>query len=358
MNGIRILEAITPSRVGGAEVFVANLCESLPKLGAEVELFCPAGRPFVEYARGRGIEPVTWRTRGKIDPLTVLRVRRLIKNGPFDLIHTHLSTASLLGALAARLARKPSVAHIHGLNTATSFRYSTHLIAVSEAVKSHMVAQGIAADRVGVVYNGVDMTRFAPVPIEEAKANAGYDADAPVLGVFGRLAEEKGQRTAVEAMSLLREEHPKTKLVLAGEGKARAELEESARALGVEEMVDFRGFVDDVPALMSACDIVLVPSLREGFGLAAVEAMALERPVVASAVGGLREVIDQRGMGVLVAPQDPQAMADAVSDLLDDRASAVAMARQASEAVRERFDLAKQTAVLYERLRVAAGPEP
>ena len=145
--------------------------------GAGVDLFCPAGRPFVDYASGRGISCHTWKTRGKLDPVTVVRLARLIRNSRANVIHTHLSTASLLGAFAARLAGVPSVAHVHGLNSATCFKYSTAVIAVSEAVKKHLCAQGLREDKVRVVHNGVDIAKFVPMPRDEARRELGMDTD-------------------------------------------------------------------------------------------------------------------------------------------------------------------------------------
>ena len=377
MSGLRVLEAITPSRIGGAEVFVTELCASFAELGAHVEVFCPAGRPFADYAKTRGIEPIAWRTFGKLDPLTVIRLARLMKRRRIDVIHTHLSTASLLGAFAAKLARRRSVAHVHGLNTATCFRYSDLVIAVSECAKAHLVSQGIKDTRVRVVHNGVDVVRFAPTGAREAKIKlgttippgiipGGIDPDQPLVGVFGRLSSEKGQRVAVEAMFLIVKEHPHARLALVGEGDDREELETSADALGLQgevcfgrlsapkhasPRVVFTGFVQDVREMMSACDIVVVPSSRgEGFGLAAVEAMALARPVVASAQGGLPEIVVPGETGLLVPPNDPKALADAVSDLLGKPDLAREMGAKGRARVEQHFALGQQMRKLLDIL--------
>lgn len=354
MSGLSVLEAITPSKIGGAEVFAANLCRKLPEFGAGVQLFCPAGRPFVDYAKERGIECVTWRTRGKLDPLTIIRLAKLLKRGQFDVIHTHLSTASLLGALAARLVKKPSVAHVHGLNTATCFRLSTLVIAVSEAVKRHLIAQGISAERIRVVHDGIDLSCFVPMPLAEARKRLDWDENSPIFGVFGRLSEEKGQRIAIEALYLLIRGNPNARLVLVGDGRDRRDLETAAEALGISNAVEFAGFVEDVSGLMSACNAVIVPSLKEGMGLAAVEAMALERPVIASMVGGLSEVVDQRETGILVAPCNPQALSDAMAELLENPALIEAMGKRGRAVAEERFDLDKQVEAVLNVLQSAA----
>lgn len=351
---MRVLEAITPSRIGGAEVYVSELCRQLPDLGADFELFIPSGRPFVEYAANLGIKSINWKTYGKFDPVTVIRLVRLIRKHNIDVIHTHLSTASLLGAWAAKLAGKPSVAHVHGLNTATCFKHSTAVIAVSEAVKRHLLAQGLDPERVHVVHNGVDLGRFRPVSTAEFKQNLGYEAQIPVFGVFGRLSDEKGQRSAIEAIFLLAKTCSSARLMLVGDGKNREDLVTSAQALGIAGNVDFKGFNPDVRGLMSACDAIIVPSLKEGFGLAAVEAMALAKPVIATDIGGLPEIVIPNETGFLVPVNSPQQIVEAVEKLILDKSLAERMGRAGRERVEECFDLSKQIRAVFSILEGVA----
>jgi glycosyltransferase involved in cell wall biosynthesis len=353
MTPARVLEAITPSRIGGAEVFVADFCRALPSLGADVTLFVPKGRPFVEYASARGVESVNWKTCGKLDPVTVIRLARLIKNHNIEVIHTHLSTASLLGAFAAKLARARSVSHVHGLNSATSFRRSDRIIAVSEASKRFLTKQGLPESKIQVVHNGVDLSRFQPTSLEEAKRRQGFEVGKPVFGVFGRLSPEKGQRTAIEAVFLLKQMGIDARLFLAGDGVERADLHKAAEALGIGDQVKFAGFVQDVRELMSACDAVVVPSLKEGFGLAAVEAMALERPVIASRTGGLPEIVVPDQTGFLFTPADPDALSRALAELSSDSERAAAMGKLGRQRVQEHFDQQKQFRKVLEVLRGA-----
>ena len=169
MQEIRILEAITPSSIGGAEMYVTELCHTLIEMGVHTEVFCPKGRPFVRYAEEKGLQVTNWKTSGKIDPGTVLRLTHLIKSAKIDVIHTHLSTACLLGAFAARFAGIPSVAHVHGLNSANCFKHSTVIVAVSDAVKQHICAQGIPEDKVHVIHNGIDLRKFVPSARDDAR---------------------------------------------------------------------------------------------------------------------------------------------------------------------------------------------
>ena len=350
-----VLEAITPSRIGGAEVYVADIREGLSRLGAEVDLFCPAGRPFVDYAANRGLGCITWKTYGKLDPVTVLKLAKLIRNRHANVIHTHLSTASLLGAFAARLAGVPSVAHVHGLNSAACFKYSTAVIAVSEAAKKHLCAQGLREDRVRVVHNGVDIARFAPMPRDQARRELGIDASTELVGVFGRLSSEKGQKVALEAMALLINTRPDARMLIVGDGKDREELISLAGSLGIGGRVRFEAFDPDIRPMISACDVVLVPSLKEGFGLVAVNAMALHRPVIAAAVGGLPEIVKDGETGVLVPPGEPEPMARALSELLADPERMNQMGKLGHKRAEEHFDLDRQIGLVLEVLKEVAG---
>lgn len=344
LSALRVLEIITPSRVGGAEVFVINLCKELPSFGGDVFLFCPAGRPFLNHAAKRGLKCISWRTCGKADPVTVLRLMGLIKRERIQVVHTHLSTASLLGAFAARATGIPSVAHVHGLNTATCFKYSSNVIAVSEAVKQHLCAQGLDERKIRVVHNGVDLEWFHPAPLVDAKLTLGFDPTVPLIGMFGRLSAEKGQRVALEAMFLLLKEHPSARLILVGDGPDLEELQVCVDALGIRSAVEFAGFALDIRPVLFACDVVLVPSLKEGFGLAAVEAMAAGKPVVASSVGGLPEIVKQNETGLLVEPNNPSALADAVATLIKKPELAGQMGRRGRERAEQFFDFRKQAA--------------
>ena len=338
---LSVLEAITPSKIGGAEVYVANICKRLPLIGAEVDLFCPKGRPFVEYAAKQGIQSISWKTHGKLDPVTVIKLARLIKKNKIDVIHTHLSTASLLGAYAAKLAGVPSVAHVHGMNSSTCFKHSTLVIAVSEAVKKHLCAQGLDESKVIVLHNGIDLAHFQPMSIAEAKYGLGYDLKTPVFGVFGRLSPEKGQKIAVEAFSILLKSYPSAQLILAGSGKSHDELRLLVSKLNISHSVNFVGFISDPRQVMSACDAIVVPSVKEGFGLAAVEAMALSRPVVCTNTGGLPEVVVNGETGFVVPVNNPQAIADKLAGLMENKGLVESMGQCGRRRAEECFDIQK-----------------
>ena len=154
---LRVLQYITPSGIGGAELHVASLAEKLRERGHEVEIICPHGRPLLTELAARGLPARAPHTYGKFDPIMVGRLTWWLRRLRPDVLHTHLSTASLLGSAAARLAGFPAVATVHGLNTRTCFNWSSHVIAVSHAVKQYLVYQGLPEHRITVIHNGVDL---------------------------------------------------------------------------------------------------------------------------------------------------------------------------------------------------------
>jgi len=342
-NSIRVLEAITPSRIGGAEVYVSELCNRLPDCGIETMLFCPSGRTFVDYAKKSNLNPITWNTHGKLDPLTVIRLTRLIISSNCQAIHTHLSTASLLGAFAAKFAKIPSVAHVHGMNSAFSFKYADRIIAVSEAVKANLAAQGLEKN-VHVVYNGVDMERFAPILVRDARSRTGLQHAGLVFGVFGRLSVEKGQLTAIEAFAKAFSDRQDAVLLVVGDGRDEQMLKNKASELAVSDKVRFIAFTRDIGDLIASCDAVLVPSLKEGFGLTAVNAMAMCRPVIASRVGGLPEVVVDGETGLLVEPGNTDSLADAMQKIAADAELAQHMGQAGRIRAVDKFEINKQIA--------------
>jgi glycosyltransferase involved in cell wall biosynthesis len=158
----------------------------------------------------------------------------------------------------------------------------------------------------------VPTTTSSPPPIAE------LEGQGPVIGFVGRLAPEKGVSCLVEAMGKVVKSHPEARLAIVGDGEERPHLEALSESLGISARVFFLGSQDNLPSCIAAMDIVVLPSLSEGFGLAAVEAMSAGRPVVASAVGGLVEIIKDGATGFLVPPNDPDALAARLTTILSD----------------------------------------
>ena len=181
-----------------------------------------------------------------------------------------------------------------------------HLIVVSNAIDRKVVAEGRTAAPRTLIYNGIDLVRYDhQEPCCTLRDEYGMEPTSPIVGVVGRLELEKGHPTLLEAWPLVLEACPSAYLLIVGEGSRLDALHDIARAQGIERHVVFTGRRDDIPAVTAAFDVAVLPSYREAQGLTILEAMALSRPVVASNVGGIPEMIEDGVTGLLVPPQDP-----------------------------------------------------
>jgi len=319
---LRILQVCSASQaIYGAVQSLMVLARAQRLAGHTVEFVTFKGKQFGQQVRDEGFEVHEVRVRAKIDPLAILRMRRLMKDGRFDIVHTHLSTSSVNGCLAARAAGLPSVATVHGMSSKISFAAATHLISVSEEIKRHLVAQGVSADTISVVYNGYALP-------DETSAKRPESDRFPVLGTVARVTPLKGIDDAIRAVAVLKDEFPAISYVVVGDGIGVEPCKQLAHDLGVEDQVQFVGYRKDIETYLARMDLFVFPSLKEGMGIALVEAMAHGLATVATDVGGIPEVITPE-CGILVPPQSPSELASRVAELLRDTKRREEMGRRA-----------------------------
>lgn len=351
----RVLHICSDTNIGGAGRYVLTLLTQ-PRLTEQfdVAVACPEGE-LAAALRRAGVPVHLFPGADRSFSWQALRsLTGLMRQWRPQIAHTH---GSLAGRVAAALAGARIVYTKHGLaaaeeravqlrepngllKRASVSLMADRIVAVSEAVKAALVASGAAPERIRVIPGGVDPALYAAVP----------QPPASVVGALGRLEREKGFDVLLEALALLPGE---VRLVLGGAGFQRDALAAQAAALGLQDRVRMTGFVSDVPAFLGEAGIFVLPSRSEGLGLVLLEAMAAGRPVVASRVGGIPEVVVDEETGLLVPPEDPRALAAALERLLADPA----LARRMGEAGRQRVAalfsarrMAEQTAALYEEL--------
>jgi len=356
MKPLTVLQYITPSGIGGAERHFLTLCLKLRERGHRVIAVCPQGRPLSRELEAAGLHPRLPRSTGKADPAMVARLSVLIKRKQVDLVHTHLSTASLLGATAARLAGVPCLATVHGLNHRFCFRLADRLIAVSRAVKDHLIEQGEPAGRIEVIYNGIDLFHWEALESQtEARRALGLPQEIVLVGSVGRLSPEKGHAVLVEAAAGL----PQLHLLLVGDGRERGRLRRLAVRLGMSERITLAGFLPDTRTATNAIDVFALPSLKEGLSISLLEAMAAGKPVIASRVGGVPEAVMEGFTGLLVTPGDAPALAGALRTLLFDQELRRRMGEAGRKRAKEVFDLKQmldQTEEIYYKLINVENP--
>ncbi|MEK6575905.1 MAG: glycosyltransferase family 4 protein, partial [Chloroflexota bacterium] len=217
--------------------------------------------------------------------------------------------------------------------------------------------EGVPGSKIVRIHYGLDPAtvtmRARPGAL---RSELGIGRDVPLIGAVGRLTEQKGLRYLIEALARVRRLAPDARLVIAGDGPLRGMLEAQAAPLG--EAVRFLGWRNDVPSVMADLDVLCVPSLWEGFGLVTLEAMALSKPIVASRVSALSEIVVHGETGLLAPPADSAALADAITPLLTDPARARAMGERGRARLEKEFTvqrMARQHAVVY---REAASRVP
>ncbi len=362
-SGFRPLHVLTPSRLGGAEVLLARLAPRLRERGHQVSLVCNNRSRSLNALRNlfeeNGFEVAARPIGGKANPRALSSLLRYAKETQSEFTHSHLSSASWWAGWLDALGLCPSIGHVHGFTGTIWHRQQSHLVACSHAVKAHLVEGGIDARKITVLPNPVSPDEFrATRSSEELRRELGVNATTPIVGTFGLLAEKKGVRDLIAAVSLVLREHPKAQFWFVGEGPLRAELEQSAASLGCRDNVRFLGFRRDVADVMNAVDIMALPSHREPFGLVYVEAALLDKPSVACTSGGAPEVVLHEKTGLLVPPRDSIALAAALNRLLDNRAEAAQMGRAGHEYVLDNFrwdSFVPALEEVYARLREERG---
>ncbi|MBL8064933.1 MAG: glycosyltransferase family 4 protein [Chthonomonadaceae bacterium] len=295
-----------------------HLADDLRARGHYVSFLSVKERGFADYTQTRGFDSHFLRVRTKVDPYSIAKMANLMRRLKPDVVHCHLSTSAVNGAIAARLAGIPSLSTVHGMSGKLSFLPSEHLIAVSSKVRDHLVGQGVSEAKISIVFNGIPLRCYDSDSRIAARALLDLAPDRPVIGTTARLTPMKGLVHALYALARIREEVPDVVYIVMGDGEQKEELHELAHKLGLKKHVRWMGYRHDVQDLLPGLDVFMFPSLREAMGISIVEAMSAHVPVVAAAIGGIPEVVDKES-GVLVPPSDPVGLADATVRLLKDK---------------------------------------
>jgi glycosyltransferase involved in cell wall biosynthesis len=348
------VDAETAFSGGEAQVFL--LIEGLRELGYENAILCPPGSRAEAEAQGRGIpvHPVSMDSDLDLGAIAGLRLE-LMKCRP-DIVHLHTGRATWLGGLAAQMLSLPAITTRrmdkpirHGWRQRLIYGpLVARAVAVSLAVQEALLAGGVAPEKVSLIHDAVDvLAQETPTDRRVVRSALEASGGAIVLLTLASLVHRKGLDVLLDALSRAREES--LTLWIAGDGPDRSSLEARSERLGLSGRVRFLGHRADAPDLLAACDIFVLPSRREGLGVAALEAMAARRPVVASRVGGLAEAVVDGKTGMLVPPEDPGALALALDRLAADPELRLRLGEAGPARVSEGF-LASQMVAAYDKL--------
>ncbi|HEX4010841.1 MAG TPA: glycosyltransferase [Solirubrobacteraceae bacterium] len=366
MRRLRVLYLIDQViDTGGAERFALGLATHLPADRFELWVCSTRGAEpaALEQLRDAGVRHVHLGRRGKLDVWRFRRLVALLRHQRFDILHAHMFGSNLWGCLIGRACRVPIViAHEQTwsyegeplrrwLDGHVIGRLATRFVAVSTRDAERMVTiEGVPVHKIVMIPNA-----YVPRPgasDTDLRGQLGLGPEVPLLVVVAQLRPQKALEVLLDAMPRVHEAVPETHLAIAGDGECRAALEARSRALGLTDRVHFLGRRSDVDAILQAGDLAVMSSDFEGTPLVAYECIANRTPLVATAVGGLPDIIDDGRTGRLVAPRDPAALAAAIVELLNDPGRRAAIAAAAAEGEDE-FTIATATSrfvALYEQL--------
>ncbi|MGI9334335.1 MAG: glycosyltransferase [Gammaproteobacteria bacterium] len=361
----KILHLINGEHYAGAERVQDLLGQYLPQFGYESTFACLKSGMFETRRHGRDYEIIDLSMSSRVDLRSVFVLRELLRAGRFDLLHTHASRSGIIGAMALTSIRLPMVHHVHSpTHECTDNRLRNNLvsmaenlalkradrfIAVSRSIEQYVLRQRMPSGSIRLVHNGV--------PACEQLPDRAAPGDVWALGMVALFRPRKGVEVLLRAIRLLLDRQRRVRLLAIGPFET-PEYEQRIRALttelGLDRAVQWLGFSDNVNDELQRTDVFVLPSLHgEGLPMVILEAMAAGTPVVASAIEGIPEVLEDANSGLLIPPGDPRALADALASLIDNDGDWLRIRRNAHRRQKEHFSaqsMAAGVARVYDEL--------
>jgi glycosyltransferase involved in cell wall biosynthesis len=361
MPAMRVVHVESGRHQYGGGQQVRYLIADLARAGVDNVLVCAAGSPLARAVPEA--EVIELRMGGDADVSLWPRLTRVLRRVKPDLVHVHSRRgADLFAGLAARDCGVPALLtrRVESAEPAPVLRFKCrpyrYVVAISRAIAHDLVARvGLAPARVRHLASAVDTSLFRPeAAVPSMRAALGISPDAPAVAVVSQLIERKGHRVLLEALRSVAAGLPGIRVVCFGQGPLAPALGAEARALGLDAQIRFLGYRSDLPRWLPQFDLLVHPALREGLGVALLEAQSAGVPIVASAVGGIVDLVEHGVTGCLVPAGNPAALAAAMTGLLADPARRAAMAAAGRAQVERRF-AADRLAAQHLPLYAAAG---
>jgi glycosyltransferase involved in cell wall biosynthesis len=345
---MRILFINSIQMFGGGEIWMLRALLALKERGHHVWLCCRPETEFGKRALVQGIAVEFIKFGGDFDPCTIFKLAQFMKRERIDAVLTNMDKELRLGGMAAKLAGVPVVIPRRGIDYPLKNRWryrfaynvlATCIMANSQATKRALLrhAPWLEAERIEVIYNGIEVQPFAQSSAHNFRAEWGIKADEPLLGFVGQLDERKGIRVLLAAFQRIKRELPQTRLVLVGQGPLREIIADEVKKQQWDDAVLLAGFLDDIVGVMQAIDILLLPSLWEGFGIVLIEAMAAAKPAISTNTSSMPEIVVDGQTGYVVPPGDAEALAERTIRLLRDSTLREKFGQAARQRVAEKF---------------------
>lgn len=365
---MRVLHLISSGGMYGAEVMLLNLAVAQKRLGCEpiVGVLRNQHLPHTEVAeeaRSRGLRAEIFECSGRFDRKLSRAIQSVLRKEDIPLVHTHGYKSNFYGYFSAKALGLPFVATCHlwtGASPAIRFyefldslilRRAQRVVGVSDAISNALCKSGMPPEKVSTIHNGTDFSLCAGAsPTLRMELGIG---ERILIGSVGRLEEQKGFEYFIQSAREVLAELPQALFVIIGEGSLRSELEGLTRQLGLENNLLLLGKRDDMPGVYASLDLFVLASIDEGMPMTILEALAVHKPVVATAVGAVEKLIIPEQTGLLVQPRDVPALRDAILRCLKNKAMAHKLATNGQEHVLRSFSadgMARSYFELYEQV--------
>jgi glycosyltransferase involved in cell wall biosynthesis len=329
------------------------------------------GVELARHAEAHGIESVIFNCNRQIDFSTIAAIKRFVNRNGVGILHPHGYKADVYALAACSRLSVKRVATCHpwtAMHSRSARLYAwldqsllprfDHVVAVCQEVKDEILKKRIRAEAVSVIENGIEVERFAIGRTrEELCRELGLPSERFLIGTIGRLVPEKGHHLLIEAAASLREAFPNAFYVIAGDGALLPSMEKMVADLGVSDRFRFLGACNRVPELLAALDVFILPSISEGLPMVILEAMAARKPIIATSVGAISQVLTDGECGLVVSPSS-SSLAAATSRIARDPDLRQRLAHTAYERVRDRYSserMAQRYAAIFDRVRCGYG---
>jgi len=381
---IRVLHIHTMPVISGSGINTYLSMLGMDRALYDVELACAPGGRLIDLVRGSRMHVRTFKNlvqplNPSRDPRALVDLYLFLRKNPYHVVHTHNSKAGFIGRLAAVLARVPVIVHtVHGFAfhdqeppwrrflfrnlERLASRWCQKMIFISQPLLDWALRERIVGKEKTVkIYSGIPLERFQPVQKEEKdriRSKWQLGPEDAVIGVVSKLWEGKGHGILIQALKELERDIREIKLVVVGEGYLHDDLQAMVHRLGLQDRVLFTGFQMDVSEIIAAFDVAVLPSFFEGMGRVILEAMAMARPVVASRVGGIPDLVQDGRNGFLVQPGSVGELASAIKKLLLDKALAERMGWAGRKMIDDKFSadiMVRSTEGVYRELLTRKG---
>jgi len=365
---MNILYLTNHLNIGGITSYVLSLATGLKKRGHNIYVASSGGQllpKFIEEGINYICIPI--KTKQEVSPkilASMLKLKAALKSEHIDIIHSNSRTTQVLGYLFSQKTGVPHIFTCHGFFKKRFFRklfpcWGRKTIAISESVKEHLIRDFKVQDKnVVVIHNGIDVARYRVQSTEyrvQKKRELGL-GEGPVVGIVARLSDVKGHIYLIEAMKDVLEKVPQAQLLIVGEGKMEKVLVRLSERLGIKKNVFLIPSISQTMDVLSIMDVFVMPSLKEGLGLALMEAMASGLAVIGSDVGGIKSLIQNGYNGLLVRPADSKDLAAAILELLQNPERVQSLGNSARVFIAKNFSLEKMISETEEVYKKCVSP--